>query len=220
MSKTKRLVNPDTGEILDPKETPEYYTLDALRHADVWTDENIKAEYTRLRKIAQERLRAISKSDIGRASKTWYYNQNRFKPSSELRPYERKILLAEVAKMMQAETGTLAGIKRQRKKAIQTFHEHGYTFVDESNFIDVGEFFRQWRDSEFRGYGSTVALDFYERIKDSEAFDRATQRVDKTAQIFREFQEWKNQKDKPHERKNNENEKSSAYLFKELDEFL
>lgn len=220
MSKTKRLVNPDTGEILDPKETPEYYTIDAIRHADVWTDENIKAEYTRLRKIAQERLRAISKSDIGRASKTWYYNQNRFKPSSELRPYELKILLAEVAKMMQAETGTLAGIKRQRKKAIQTFHEHGYTFVDESNFIDVGEFFREWKDSEFRGYGSTVALDFYEKIKDSEAFERASQRVDKSAQLLKDFKEWKKQRDKPHERKNNENEKSSADLFKELDEFL
>ena len=35
-----------------------------------------------------------------------------------------------------------------------------------------------------------------------------------------EFQEWKKQKDEPHERKNNENEKSSADLFKELDEFL
>lgn len=220
MSKTKRLVNPDTGEILDPKETPGYYTLDAIRHADVWTDENIKAEYTRLRKIAQERLRAISKSDIGRASKTWYYNQNRFKPTSKLRPYERKILLAEVAKMMQAETGTLAGIKRQRKKAIQTFHEHGYTFIDESNFIDVGEFFREWKDSEFRGYGSTVALDFYEKIKDSEAFERASQRVDKSAQLLKDFKEWKKQRDEPHERENNENEKSSADLLKELDEFL
>ena len=165
-------------------------------------------------------MRAISKSDIGRASKTWYYNQNRFKQSSELRPYERKILLAEVAKMMQAETGTLAGIKRQRKKAIQTFHEHGYTFIDESNFIDVGEFFREWKDSEFRGYGSTVALDFYEKIKDSEAFERASQRVDKSAQLLKDFKEWKKQKDEPHERKNNENEKSSADLFKELDEFL
>lgn len=220
MSNIKRLVNPDTGEILDPKETPEYYTLDAIRHADVWTDENITAEYTRLRKIAQERLRAISKSDIGRASKTWYYNQNRFKPTSELRPYERKILLAEVAKMMQAETGTLAGIKRQRKKAIQTFHEHGYTFIDESNFIDVGEFFREWKDSEFRGYGSTVALDFYEKIKDSEAFERASQRVDKSAQLLKDFKEWKKQRDEPHERENNENEKSSADLLKELDEFL
>ena len=220
MSKIKRLVNPDTGEILDPKKTPEYYTLDAIRHADIWTDENIKKEYTRLRKIAQERLRVISKSDIGRASKTWYYNQARFKPSSKLRLYERKILLAEVSKMLQAKTGTLAGIKHQRDLAIKKFHEHGYEFVNEENFIDVGEFFREWKDSEFRGYGSTVALDFYERIKDSEAFDRATQRVDKIAQIFREFQEWKNQKDEPHERKNNENEKSSAELFKELDEFL
>lgn len=220
MSKIKRLVNPDTGEILDPKETPEYYTLDAIRHADVWTDENINTEYARLRKIAQERLRVISKSDIGRASKTWYYNQNRFKPTSELRPYERKILLAEVAKMLRAETGTLAGIKRQRKKAIQTFHEHGYTFIDESNFIDVGEFFREWKDSEFRGYGSTVALDFYEKIKDSEAFERASQRVDKSTQLLKDFQEWKKQKYEPHERKNNENEKSSADLFKELDEFL
>lgn len=220
MSKIKRLVNPDTGEILDPKETPEYYTLDAIRHADVWTDENINTEYARLRKIAQERLRVISKSDIGRASKTWYYNQNRFKPTSKLRPYERKILLAEVAKMLRAETGTLAGIKRQRKKAIQTFHEHGYTFIDESNFIDVGEFFREWKDSEFRGYGSTVALDFYEKIKDSEAFDRASQRVDKSVQLLKDFQEWKKQKYEPHERKNNENEKSSADLFKELDEFL
>lgn len=220
MSKIKRLVNPDTGEILDPKETPEYYTLDAIRHADVWTDENIKAEYTRLRKIAQDRLREISKSDIGRASKTWFYNQRRFKPSSELRPYERKILLAEVAKMMQAETGTLAGIKRQRKKAIQTFHEHGYTFVDESNFIDVGEFFREFKDSEFRGYGSTVALDLYEKIKDSEAFERASQRVDKSAEIFKDFEKWMIQKNEPHERKENDIEKSSADLFKALDEFL
>lgn len=220
MSKIKRLVNPDTGEILDPKYTPEYYTLDAIRHVDVWTDENIKAEYTRLRKIAQDRLREISKSDIGRASKTWFYNQRRFKPSSELRSYERKILLAEVAKMMQAETGTLAGIKRQRKKAIQTFHEHGYTFIDESNFIDVGEFFREWKDSEFRGYGSTVALDFYEKIKDSEVFERAAYKVDKSAKLLKDFQEWKKQRDESHERKNNENEKSSADLFKELDEFL
>ena len=103
MSKVKRIINPETGEILDPKETPEYYTLDALRHADIWTDENIKSEYTRLRKIAVERLREISKSELGRASKTWYYNQNRFTPASKLRPYERKVLLAEAAKMIQAK---------------------------------------------------------------------------------------------------------------------
>lgn len=220
MRKIKRLVNPDTGEILDPKETPEYYTLDAIRHADIWTDENIKAEYKRLRKIAVDRLREISKSELGRASKTWYYNQNRFKPSSELRPYERKVLLAEVAKMMQAKTGTLAGIKRYRNKAIKTLHEHGYEFVNEENFLDVGEFFREWKDSEYRGYGSTVALDFYEKIKNSEAFERATQKIDKTANIFKDFKEWKDKRDTPHKKQQNEKELSSAELFKELEEFL
>lgn len=220
MSKINRLVNPDTGEILNPKETPEYYTLDAIRHADIWTPENIKSEYTRLRKIVQERLRVISESDIGRASKTFHYNQNRFKPVSQLKTYERKILLAEAAKMIQAKTGTLAGIKRQRSKAIKAFHKHGYTFVNEKNFNDVGEFFREWKDSEFRGYGSTVALDFYEKINNTEAFERATQRVDKSAQLLKEFQEWMKRKYEPHERKKNENEKSSADLFKELDEFL
>lgn len=220
MRKIKRLVNPDTGEILDPKETPEYYTLDAIRHADIWTDENIKAEYKRLRKIAVDRLREISKSELGRASKTWYYNQNRFKPSSELRPYERKVLLAEVAKMMQAKTGTLAGIKRYRNKAIKTLHEHGYEFVNEENFLDVGEFFREWKDSEYRGYGSTVAIDFYEKIKNSEAFERATQKIDKTANIFKDFKEWKDKRDTPHKKQQNEKELSSAELFKELEEFL
>lgn len=220
MSKINRLVNPDTGEILDPNATPDYYTLDAIRHADVWTPENIKSEYTRLRKIAQERLREMSKSPIGRESYTFKRNQGRFRPASELTTGQMKVMLSEVARMITARRGTLAGIKKARRQAIKTLHEHGYTFVDESNFSDVGEFFRQWKDSEFRGYGSTVALDVYEKIKDSEAFERASQRVDKSAQLLKDFQKWKKQKEEPHERKNNENEKSSADLFKELEEFL
>lgn len=216
----KRLVNPETGEILDPNTTPVYYTLDAIRHADVWTPENIKSEYTRLRKIAQERLREMSKSPIGRESYTFKRNQGRFRPASELTAGQMKVMLSEVARMITARRGTLAGIKKARRQAIKTLHEHGYTFVDESNFSDVGEFFRQWKDSEFRGYGSTVALDVYEKIKDSEAFERATKKVDKTARLLKDFEKWIKQKNEPHERKNNENEKSSVDLFKELDEFL
>ena len=216
----KRLVNPETGEVLDPQTAPDYYTLDAIRHADVWTAENIKAEYTRLRKIAQDRLREIGKSEIGRASKTWYFNQNRFKPASQLKPYEQKIMLAEVAKMIQARTGTLGGIKRQRALAIKKFHEHGYDFINEENFIDVGEFFREWKDSAFRGYGSTVALDFYEKINSSEAFEHAAYRVDKSAEIFRNFIDWKEKRDTPHKKQNNDEEKTSAELLAELNDFL
>lgn len=215
-----RIADPATGEMIDPKDTPDLYTLDAIRHADVWTPENIKSEYQRLRAIAQKRLKRIEAEEIGRSSKTYYYNKDRYKPSSELKPYEMKLLLAELAKMMTARTGTLRGIKRARDKAIKTFNKHGYTFVNESNFVDLGEFFRQWKNGMMRGYGSTVALDFYETIRNSEAFAKAAERKDKTAQILRDFEAWQEEKNKPYKQERNVIEKSSDDLYKELKDFL
>ena len=210
-----RIADPATGELVDPKDTPDLYTLDAIRHADVWTPENIKHEYQRLRAIAQKRLKRIEAEEIGRASKTYYYNKDRYKPSSEM-----KLLLADLAKMMTAKTGTLRGIKRARDEAIKTFHKHDYTFVNESNFVDIGEFFRQWRAGMMHGYGSTVALDFYEAIRNSEAFEQAAERKDKTAQILRDFEAWQEEKNKPYTHGRNIIEKSADDLFKDLKEFL
>ena len=215
-----RIADPATGELVDPKDTPDLYTLDAIRHADVWTPENIKHEYQRLRAIAQKRLKRIEADEIGRASKTYYYNKDRYKPSSELKPYEMKLLLADLAKMMTARTGTLRGIKRARDEAIKTFKQHGYTFVNESNFIELGEFFRQWRAGMMHGYGSTVALDFYEAIRNSEAFEQATERKDKTAQILRDFEKWQEENNKPYTHERNIKEKSADDLLKDLKEFL
>ena len=215
-----RIADPATGELVDPKDTPDLYTLDAIRHADVWTPENIKHEYQRLRAIAKKRLKRIEADEIGRASKTYYYNKDRYKPSSELKPYEMKLLLADLAKMMTAKTGTLRGIKRARDEAIKTFHKHGYTFVNESNFVDIGEFFRQWRESMMRGYGSTVAMDFYEAIRNSEAYEHASERKDKAAQVLRDFESWQEEKNKPYQHERNVIEKSAYDLFKDLKEFL
>lgn len=215
-----RIADPATGELVDPKVTPDLYTLDAIRHADVWTPENIKHEYQRLRAIAQKRLKRIEAEEIGRASKTYYYNKDRYKPSSELKPYEMKLLLADLAKMMTARTGTLRGIKRARAEAIKTFHKHDYTFVNESNFVDIGEFFRQWRAGMMHGYGSTVALNFYEAIRNSEAFEQAAERKDKTAQILRDFEKWQEENNKPYKHERNIIEKSADDLFEALKEFL
>ena len=214
------IADPATGELVDPKDTPDLYTLDAIRHADLWTPENIKHEYQRLRAIAKKRLKRIEADEIGRASKTYYYNKDRYKPSSELKPYEMKLLLADLAKMMTAKTGTLRGIKKARDEAIKTFHKHDYTFVNKSNFVDIGEFFRQWRAGMMHGYGSTVALDFYEAIRNSEAFEQAAERKDKTAQILRDFEKWEDENSKPYTHERNIIEKSADYLLKDLEEFL
>ena len=195
--KSSRIVDETTGEVLDPVTSSDYYTLDAIRHADVWTPENIRAEYSRLRKIAQERLRTMAKSEIGRSSKTYQINKDRFKPVSEMTTGETKIALAEVAKMMQAKTGTLTGIKRAREQAIRTFQEHGYEFVTQETYNEFGEFMKQWKASQYRGYGSTVAVDFFESAMrarqnvSGEDFSRAMGQVNRKDTVAREFAEWR-----------------------------
>ena len=70
------------------------------------------------------------------------------------------------------------------------------------------------------GYGSTVALDFYEAIRNSEAFEQAAERKDKTAQILRDFEKWQEENNKPYTHERNIIEKSADDLFKDLKEFL
>lgn len=228
MSKQKIVVNEATGEVLDPVTSPDFYTLDAIRHADVWTPENIKQEYTRLRKIAQGRLDTMAKSEIGRASRTYRTNKDRFKPVSELTLGQMKIMLHEVSRMISAKTGTLSGIKAARAQSIRTFREHGYEFVTEENYNDFGEFMREWKDSQYRGYGSTTAVDFYESAArarqnvSGEDFDRATVSHNKSGSIAKQFEQWRHSRAKEQAagRKTNKEGVTAYDLLESWEEFL
>lgn len=228
MSKQKRVVDETTGEVLDPVTSPDFYTLDAIRHADVWTPETIKQEYTRLRKIAQERLRTMEKSEIGRASRTYRTNKDRFKPVSKMTLGQTKIMLHEVSRMISAKTGTLSGIKAARAQSIQTFREHGYEFVTEENYNEFGEFMQAWKDSQYRGYGSPVAVDFFEsavRARQNvsgEDFDRAHLSHDKRGHIAEQFRQWQNTRAREQAagRKTNAEEVSAYDLLRSWEEFL
>lgn len=197
MSRARRIVDESTGEVLDPKTSPDYYTLDAIRHADVWTPKNIRAEYSRLRKIAEQRLAVMEKDEIGLQSYTYQRNKGRFKPLAEMSLGQTKIALAEVARMISAKTGTLSGIKAQRRQAIRTFREHGYNFINEKNYKEFGEFMREWKASQYRGYGSLVAVEFWETAAgirqdiSGEEYTYATQTVGKKNLIAAEFHNWR-----------------------------
>ena len=225
MNMAARIVDETTGEVLDPKTSPDYYTLDAIRHSDIWTPENIRNEYKRLRKLALERLQHMENDEIGRASKTYRMNIGKYKPVNEYTQGELKIALHDVARMISAKTGTLAGIKRQRKEAIKTFQEHGYNFINESNYNEFAEFMRQWKSSMFASAGSPIAVDFYEAYTDymkpkAESMARAHENVNKNVQ--RLFHEWENKRKREQQEGKRQNEKKvSAYeLLHDWEEFL
>lgn len=228
MAKQKRVVDESTGEVLDPVTSPDFYTLDAIRHADVWTPETIKQEYTRLRNIAEQRLRTMAKSEIGRDSRTYRTNKDRFKPVSEMTLGQTKIMLHEVSRMISAKTGTLSGIKAARAQSIRTFREHGYEFVSEENYNEFGEFMRAWKDSQYRGYGSTTAVDFFESAAKArqnvsgEDFDRASISSNKSGSIAEQFAQWRKQRaqEQAAGRKTNKEGVTAYDLLDSWEEFL
>lgn len=156
-----RVFNPDTGEVLDPRTSPDYYWLDVIRNAEVWTPKAIRDEYSRLRKIANQRLSRMAEDPVGRRSLTYRANIGQYKPLNEMSLGETKIALAKVARMISANTGTLSGIKRQIKQSVVTLHEHGFMSIGYENFQDFGEFMRQWKDSNFRVVGSDLAAEMF-----------------------------------------------------------
>ena len=127
--------------------------------------------------------------------------------------------------MITARTGTLAGIKRQRKLAIATFQEHGYDFVTEQSYNEFGEFMRVWKASRFRGYGSTVAVDFFEsamRARNAENFERASVLTDMRDTVAKQFSEWRKQRNKDIKegRKQSDKNVTSYELLSDWEDFL
>lgn len=155
------MVTNEWGEVIDPRESLEIYNLHNLRNNPIWTPENIKSEYQRLRKIANRRLERMGKYEEGWNSRTYRENIGKYKPYRELTPGEAKVLLADVARMLAAKRGTLTGIRAANKQAIETLQERGYEFINAGNIHDFGRFMETWRSSSHRGYGSIYATDLW-----------------------------------------------------------
>lgn len=158
----KRLTKLDTGEIVDPRETPEMYNLETLRDPKQWSNADVRAEYSRLRKLALQRLKVFAKHELGRKSMTYQRNVDKYKPLKGMTIGQTKLLLHDLARFIGAERGTYSGFMRARNQAIETLQERGYEFINASNFDSFTEFMEYWRSTENRAYGSLVALDVYE----------------------------------------------------------
>lgn len=207
----RRLTRLDNGDIVDPRETPEKYTLEALRNPEMWTNKDVRAEYSRLRQIAMKRLETLGKYEITRNSQTYKRNINKYKPLTGMTTGETKLLLHDLARFIGAKRGTYSGFMRARQKAIETLQEHDYSFINEENFENFADFMDDWKSSELRGYGSLVALDFYEAAVNKKISPEDLQ------EKFNAFLE-KQKNMKP--RKKNKKKMNSSALVSEFERYL
>lgn len=171
----------------DPRISLEYYTREAIRNADIWTDSAVRAEYSRLRDIAQKRLKRLAKSEPG--SYAYRANVGQYAPARGQTTEEIRTQLPQLAKFIAAKTGSVSGIRAQRSKAVKTFQEHGYKFITRENIGTFGEFMEAFKSKKgkTRAYGSYEAVELWEFTQEH---DIDPERVKK------QFAQWLNQRGK------------------------
>lgn len=111
------------------------------------TMEEYRAEYKKLYRVAQKRLRSFEKA--GRTyTEAYKYNINRIKPLTKLSERELSTALYDVKQFLTAKTGSVSGQKAYEKEAIQSFHEKGLTFINSKNFREFTQFMEDARQQK------------------------------------------------------------------------
>lgn len=105
----------------------------------------IEKDYRELRKLAEGRLKRFVGTEW-MDSRVYRYNVARYKPLSQIKDdKELASLLTDLHEFINAKTGTISGLERQRKETIETLHERGYDFVTKENFKAFVDFMDDMR---------------------------------------------------------------------------
>lgn len=126
------------------------------------TDKEIRSEYSRLRKIANQRLKALG--NYYPESKIYQKYNGQFITLREMDSVnEIAYRLSDMIRYLHTEAGTVTGLKRIRNEILDKLHEQGYNFVTKSNFLEFTEFM-DTLDTQARNmrYDSERLVDLFE----------------------------------------------------------
>ena len=126
-------------------------------------DKQIRAEYTRLRDIAQKRIKRLGESEW-RSSETYQRYKEGFPKLSQI-PNRTNLSyeLAKLSRFVSAKTTTVSGLKHQRTEQLKSLKKHGYEFVNKENIDKFGQFMEEFRNKElgWRKEGSPIVVELF-----------------------------------------------------------
>ena len=202
-----------------------------MRYADTYTDEQkaaskaataaVRKEYTRLRDIAQKRLKRLGSSKFAE-SQTYKMNVSHYPKLRDIKtPEELAYRLSDLSRFIESPLSTVTGQKSQMQKALATLHstvdkdgypKEAYLFVNEDNFIAFTEFMDEWRSQHLDGlYDSGEAADAF-AVMDKHGIS--------ASQIQEDFEFWlENREDAEKLRKSQKSTGDPDALKKQLDNY-
>lgn len=175
--------------------------------AKTLSEKDLKKEYSRLRSIAQKRLKRFEGTEWT-DTQIYKLNAGIYKPIKEIKnERELRHLFSQIAKYVEAKTGSVSGLEKQRRQAIKTLKERGYTFVNKENYRNFVEFMEYARVANLnRLYDSERLAAFYEATVKSKMSDE---------ELRKSFRAWL-KKQKKQDRIRNHNPRTSSQYRKDL----
>lgn len=176
--------------------------------ATALTEKQLRAEYSRLRSIARKRLERFEGTEWT-TSQVYSYNKDKFKPLSQIKSdRELRMLLSDAARFITSKRGSVSGLEKERKEAIETLKDRGYDFVDKNNFRKFAEFM------EYARTANIGRLIDSERL--AEFFDSEIQKNHTPEEMRDAFKSWARNQNKQNKIQN-KNRKDSNKFRKALE---
>lgn len=144
---------------------PSFYGPGGIQWADA---ADYRAEYSRLRSIAQKRLERIKGTEFEHSA-IFQQNQDGF---LTVRQAASKGVLAEemaaLRSFLSDDLSTLKGARARKEKTLSTLHERGYSFVTSDNYWDYTRFM-EWANMVVGStqFSSEFVNDFIEKVVNS-----------------------------------------------------
>lgn len=140
----------------------------------------LRKEYSRLRKIANNRLKRLLASEYKETDLAKEYAGG-FAILADVEDLPRQ--LTELARFVASERTSVTGLKRIENQTISTLQQHGYTFVNTKNVRQFGAFMEEMRQA---GYSKLYSSEFLANWWS----EKGRSKRDNVSKLKREFEEY------------------------------
>lgn len=139
---------------------PDYF-LQNLSRPSLWTEQELRTEYTRLRDIARKRIQRLEGSEFTGLPGT-YINLPKLRDLHSRKEIELELRV--ISRFLMGKMSTVSGRREQRRLTIEKFAEMGVT-IREEDYNEFGIFMEYMRTQHGEVFDSVRALDLFEGAK-------------------------------------------------------
>lgn len=106
-------------------------------------EEELRAEYARLRRTALDRIRRIERSEFGEDTPWIKERSEDFKtPASQIRAADLPSALSDLAGFLEAKTSTVSGLRKKRALTLEALKESGVKGINKQNYNAFTQFMK------------------------------------------------------------------------------